>query len=155
MPIKFYPINLILIGLIMLPNILSLIFPPVHIPQQPPRPSYWTIVIVTEWIGRLGIMILPLFWKIKFDKSNAVFLILAGLMLALYYVCWMRFFLTGREFITQFSPLFGIPVPLAIFPLLSVLFVGIAQGSWPVIAAAVIMSAGHIPESLMTYYSSH
>jgi len=103
----------------------------------------------------LGIMILPLFWKIRFEKGTAVFLILAGLMLALYYVCWIRFFISGREFSIMFEPFFGIPVPLAIFPLLSVLFVGIVQGSWPVVAAAVIMTAGHIPESLMNYYSSH
>lgn len=153
MALKFYPGNLLIIGLILLPNILSAIFQPVNIPKLSVRPSWWTIVIAAEWIGRLGMLILPLFWEIKFDKNMNIFLLLAGLMIALYYTGWIRFFLHGREYRLLFEPLFGIPIPLAISPILAIAFIGIVQKSWPVVAAAAIMALGHIPESIQNLYS--
>lgn len=154
MSLKFYPINLIIIGLILLPNILSGIIQPVNIPSQSERPSWWMVIIALEWIGRIGILVLPLFWEISFDKSRIVFLVLSGLMLAIYYFGWIRFFMNGREFSLLFDSLFGIPVPLAVSPILSIFFLGINQKSWPVVAASVIMALGHIPESIQNYYSS-
>jgi hypothetical protein len=153
MQLKVYPINLLIIGLILLPNVLSAIFQPVNIPKQSLRPSWWTYVIAVEWIGRLGIFILPLFWKIRLDKSKIIFLMLVCLMIVLYYVGWIRFFMHGREFRLLFEPLFGIPVPLAISPVLAVAFLGLAQDSWPVVVAAVIMALGHIPESIQNFHS--
>jgi hypothetical protein len=154
MALKFYPINLLIIGFILLPNILSAIFQPVNIPKQSDRPSWWTIVIAVEWIGRLGIFILPLFWEIRFDKNSIIFLILMVLMIALYCAGWLRFFLHGREFRLLFEPLMGIPVPMAIAPVLSILFLGLAQNSWPVVIASIIMALGHIPESVLNLYST-
>jgi len=153
MALKFYPINLLIIGLILLPNILSAIFQPVNIPKQSDRPSWWTFVIAAEWIGLLGIFILPLFWEIRFDKSKIVFLMLVGLLIALYYTGWIRFFMHDRDFRRLFEPLFGIPVPLAISPVLAIAFLGFAQNSWSVVVAAVIMAMGHIPERIQNLYS--
>ncbi|MBN2559294.1 MAG: hypothetical protein JXB33_11120 [Clostridia bacterium] len=154
MPIKFYSINLLIIGLILLPNILSAVFPPVNIPVQPKRPPWWIIVIALEWIGRIGIFILPLFWQIGFDRNKLIFLIPMGLMIAIYYMGWIRFFAKGREYRLLFEPLFRIPIPLALSPVLCIFFMGFAQGSWPVVAAAIIMALGHIPESIQNFQST-
>lgn len=154
MPIKFFPVNLLIVGLILFPNILSAIFQPVNIPTNLDRPAWWAVVIVFEWIGRLGILILPLFWEIRFDKSKIIFLVLFGMMIALYYTCWIRFFLHGREFRLLFEPILGIPIPMAISPILAVLFLGVAQNSSLVLTAAVIMALGHSPESLQNLYSA-
>lgn len=153
MQLKFYPINLLIIGFILLPNILFSIFQPVNIPVQSDRPSWWIVIIAFEWIGRLGIFILPLFWEIRFDKNKLIFLVLMCLMIAIYYIGWARFFLHGREFKLLFEPLFGIPIPMAVSPVLCIFFLGLTQNSWPVVAATIIMSLGHIPESLMNFYS--
>jgi len=152
--LKFYPINLLIVGLILLPNILSMFLPPVNIPAESHRPPWWSVIIAIEWIGRIAIFILPLFWKIRVDRSTILFLFLMSLMLVIYYVGWTRFFLNGREFRLLFEPLLGIPIPLAISPLLCVLFLGLAQKSWPVVAASVIMALGHIPESLSNISST-
>jgi len=151
---KFYPVNLLFIGLILLPNIISVIFQPVNVPEQSVRPSWWTAVIVVEWIGRLGIFVLPMFWEIRFERSTVLFLMPVCMMIALYYAGWIRFFMRGRDFSLMFAPLFGIPVPMAVSPVLAVAFLGLAQNSWPVLAAAVIMALGHIPESIQNLHSA-
>ncbi|MFO7611941.1 MAG: hypothetical protein R6W99_05560 [Clostridia bacterium] len=153
MPMKFYPVNLLIIGLILLPNILAAGFPPVNIPVQAKRPPWWIIIIALEWIGRIGIFILPLFWQFSLDRNKLIFLIPMGLMIAIYYMGWIRFFANGSEFRLLFEPLFKIPIPLALSPVLCIFFMGLAQNSWPVVAAAIIMALGHIPESIRNYQS--
>ena len=151
---RFYPINLLIISLFLIPSILLAILPPISAPIAPDESSWWVFVTFLEWIGRIGIFVFPLFWEIRFNRNRAAIFALMGLMLGIYYIGWIRFFFYGREFGLLFEPLFGIPVPLAVSPVVFFFLMGITQNSWPVVVAAVIMAISHIPASLRTFYSA-
>lgn len=152
MPIKIYPVNLILIALVLLPNILPLVFPPVNIPAESPKPQLWNIVTALEWIGRVAVFILPLFGVIKIDSIEKRIILAAMILcIVIYYIGWGKYMAVGRDFKLLFEPLSFIPVPMAVFPTLYLILAGMLLNSWPVSSAAVVFAVGHILESLRNY----
>jgi len=158
-PIKFYPLNLIIVAVILLPNLFFAIFPPA---QSNPSdatiktqmPGGWNIVIIFEQIGRICVFLLPLFWELK-PEGRVKGLILPAIMLVCligYYTCWIRYFAGGREIRLLFEPLFFIPVPLAVFPVTYFILAGFLLGSWPMVLAAVVFAASHIAETLRSMH---
>ncbi|MNO07759.1 hypothetical protein D3C81_2300870 [compost metagenome] len=57
----------------------------------------------------------------------------------------------SRDFARLFAPLWGIPVPLAVFPSLYFLFASVVLHAIPLLAAGLIFGASHIVVSLHTY----
>lgn len=156
MPIQIYLINLILVGVILLPNLLVIFFPPILPNQIQTRkkqpPKWWRYILALEQIGRLGIFVLPLFWEVHLAGNVSIIaLVLMAFCLVLYYVCWIRYLIRGRAILLLFQHLLFIPVPLAVFPVLYFLFASILLQSWPVAAAAVVFALGHIPESIRAW----
>lgn len=157
MPIHIYPINLILVGVILLPNLLVIFFPPVKPPTETQAekkhpPKWWRYILVLEQFGRFGIFVLPLFWQIDLtDSLSIITLVMMALCLLIYYVCWIRYIRNGRTYTLLFQHFLFIPVPMAIFPVLYFFFAGILLRSWPVSAAAIVFALGHIPESIRAW----
>jgi hypothetical protein len=152
MPLKIDPLNFIIIGLIILPNLLCMIFPPVNIPMEKQKPKGWNLIIMLEWIGRLGVFMLPLFWELKnIGRGKVIVLTLMLFCIGVYYAGWLKYVIRGREFKLLFEPLFFIPVPMAVFPVVYFLLAGVLLESWPIVVASVIFAFGHIPESLRNY----
>jgi hypothetical protein len=152
MAFKIFPINFIMPGLILLPNIFCMIFPPMDIPAESKKPKGWNAIIVLEWIGRLAVFILPLFWELRIiGWGKVIILIVMIFCILVYYISWLRYFIGQRKFKLLFKTLFFIPVPMAIFPVLYLILAGVLLNSWPVVLAAVIFASGHIPESLRNY----
>lgn len=73
----------------------------------------------------------------------------AGAFLCAYYGLWGRYLARGRAAALLYRPLGPIPVPMAVFPVLTFLS-GAAwlSDAW-IAAAALILAAGHIPASLV------
>ena len=110
------------------------------------------ILNVIENIGRLGIFIIPFFYSFRYSGHlNKTLLIITGILMFLYYIGWAKYFLNGRDYALLFSPLFFIPIPLAVFPILSFLLVSIVLRSYPLLIATIVFSIGHIPISYLTY----
>lgn len=156
MPIQIYLINLILVGVILLPNLLAIFFPPVmptETQTKKKQPSKrWRYVLALEQIGRLGIFVLPLFWPVYLaDSLSTVALVLMALCLLIYHICWIRYMVQGRSYSLLFQHFLFIPVPMAVFPVLYFLFASILLRSWPIAAAAVVFALGHIPESIRAW----
>lgn len=156
MPIQIHLINLILVGVILLPNLLVIFFPPVKPTETQTKkkklPKWWRYVLGLEQIGRLGIFVLPLFWQVHLtDSLSIIALVLMGFCLLIYYICWIRYLIRGRTNSLLFQHLLFIPVPMAVFPVLYFFFAGILLRSWPVAAAAVVFALGHIPESIRSW----
>lgn len=152
MPLKIYPVNLILVALILLPNLLFIVFPPSNIPTQSQKSGLWVLVTILEWIGRLAVFTLPLFWELKIDtRGKGIILIFMTLCILFYYTGWIKYMIGGREFKLLFEPLFFIPVPMAVFPVLYLILAGILLYSWPVSLAAIIFGVFHILGSLRSY----
>jgi hypothetical protein len=121
--------------LALLPNLLFIVFPPRDVPREMSKPTRGLEVL--EWIGRVGVFAIPFFCWIEI--SGAVEMIAAGIMisaLGLYYAGWLRYLRRGQSFALLFQPLAGIPLPLAVAPIM--------LHSWWLLIATVLLTIGHL-----------
>lgn len=148
MPFEIYPINIIIILLVLMPNILFSVFKPRNIPKEESKTLVWLIVGIFESIGRMVTVVLPFFWSVSLiGKNKTIVLILMGIAIILYYLGWIRYFSNNREYKLLYEPLFFIPLPMAVCPILFLLLSGFLIESWPMVIASLILAVGHLPES--------
>lgn len=142
--------GIIIVVLILLPNVLFYIFPTqTAVPNLKSPPMLLTII---EQIGRMACLIVPIvLGKQIAEQRMSIFVILMGVCLIIYYVSWWMYFTHGREFVDLFSPLGFIPVPMAVFPSLYFLLLGVWLRSPYMIATATVFAIAHITISWNTY----
>jgi hypothetical protein len=133
--------------LILLPNLLWLLFPPRGAPveerAQRSRLTLWMEAL--EWAGRLGTLAIPFFYRGEvFTGWQAGALVVMALSLLLYYAGWVRYFLRGREYRLLFEPFLGVPLPLAVAPMVYFLAAAVVLASWPLAVATVVFAVGHL-----------
>ena len=133
--------------LVLLPNLLWLVFPPRGTPaaEMVSKSPLVRLMEVLEWLGRLGCLIIPCFYQVEVKggwQLGALGVMAAALLL--YYAGWARFFLGRRAYRLLFESLLGVPLPLAVSPIVFFLGAAALLGSWPMAAAALILAAGHI-----------
>lgn len=73
------------------------------------------------------------------------------LSLLIYYGCWLRFFVNKRDYALLFKPLWMIPIPMAIMPVIYMFFASSMLDSYLLLIATLIFSIGHIPVSYNNY----
>lgn len=147
---KFYAFNLLFVLLPLLPNILFFIKRPSEVVSGGPIRGIWRLFEALERVGQVGCFTLPLFFAAKFDGGMIFVFCMAG-ALAFYYIGWVRYYINGRRYHCLFKPMLGIPVPLAISPIVYYLFTALLiQSVWMLLAVA-ILAAGHIPVSCKSY----
>lgn len=144
--------NIVFSLLVILPNLLFVIFPPVDVKEYEGENKNW--VEIVEKVGQVGIFVLPLFYQLNKELLNSYIIILLIIFIILYYIGWLRFFIWGRFYKLLFSPMFKIPIPLAISPILYFLMVAYVLQSWVLFAFVVLFSIGHIPISYNHYMNS-
>ncbi len=148
MPFKIYPTNIIITLAVLMPNILFFIFKPINIPNEESKTLVWVVIGIFENIGRILTFVLPLFWEITLiGKNRKIVLILMGMVLIIYYLGWIRYFFNGRKYNLLFDPIFFIPLPMAICPILFLLLSGVLIKSWSMVIASLIFAIAHILES--------
>jgi len=107
---------------------------------------------IIEWIGRVGIIITPLFSPFYAGSVAGELGVIAMIVfLLLYYASWGRYFLNGRIYEYLYLPLLGIPVPLAISAVVYFLYASFLINSIWLFLATLIFAAGHIPISAIAY----
>lgn len=148
MGIHFKGILVILLPL--LPNIFFYIFPTKNVPGNLNSvPAIFTII---EQVGRIACFVIPVvFGKKIAEQKNSYLVILMVICLLIYYIRWILYFATGREFYDLFKPIGLIPIPMAIFPLMYLILLGIWVESPFFIASAMLFSIGHIVVSWNIY----
>jgi hypothetical protein len=100
---------------------------------------------VLEWVGRIAAFVIPFFYRINVQSTRQVVsLVVMALSLLLYYAGWARYFARGRSYALLFEPLLGIPIPLAISPIVYLLAASALLGSWYLAVATVILGVGHL-----------
>ncbi|WP_020615458.1 hypothetical protein [Paenibacillus daejeonensis] len=138
--------------LILLPNVLLIVAPPraetafskIRMPRS------W---IIAENLGRIGVLTLPLFLPAELGgASGTAALAVMFAALALYYAGWLRFFSGRRSSKLLYEQLMGIPVPLAVAPVLYFAGSSLLLHSWFMSVFALLLAAGHIPSSLRVYH---
>jgi hypothetical protein len=106
-----------------------------------------TLIKMIENIGRLGILITPLFYSLNLDNSFSIyFLVLSLLFLLLYYVAWLRYFMSGSNQIDLRKRLL-IPLPLAVYPSLYLICSSYLLSSIPMLIFSLVFAIGHISVS--------
>jgi hypothetical protein len=73
----------------------------------------------------------------------------AGAALLLYWALWVRYLATGRTASALYRPAWRVPVPMAVLPVLVFLCAGLWLGNIVIVAAALVLGAGHIPASVI------
>lgn len=71
-----------------------------------------------------------------------------ALALLLYYAVWTRYFARGRTCALLFELFLGVPLPLAISPIVYFFAASVLFGSWYLALATVILTVGHLWISL-------
>lgn len=147
MPFEFYPENLWMMSLIMLPNLLFLFFPPKQVPQQNKVSFFWKILLLCEKVGQMSIFVLPVFWEVKVSEKTPYLLVAMSICLLIYYAGWIQYYIQRRKYRYLFTQLLFIPVPMAVSPVFFFIFGALLIDSWPLIIGTLILAMGHIPES--------
>jgi hypothetical protein len=97
------------------------------------------------------VFIIPVFCRFSLG-STAGMLALAAMLLSLaFYTAWVRHFTQGRTPVLLFKPLFGVPLPLAVSPVVYFLAASVALRSVPLAVAAIVFGAAHVALSLFEY----
>ena len=133
--------------LILLPNLFWMLFPPRGAPaaEKVERSRFVRLMEVVEWIGRIGCLVIPLFFRVEVQSGwqiGALGVMAAALLL--YYAGWARYFVRRRARRLLFEPLLGVPLPLAVAPIVWFLAAAVLLGSWPMAISALVLAAGHL-----------
>jgi hypothetical protein len=144
MPMSLHPLSLLITAAVLVPNLLFLIFPPANAEKHGPAvdPRLFTIL---ERVGQVSCFLLPLFFPLSFaGPLVAAAWILMAVFLGLYYAGWIRYLHGGRDYALLFTPMIGIPIPMAVCPVAIFFLASIVLGSICPAMAAVILAVGHL-----------
>ncbi len=140
----FSPLGLLVSLAVLAPNLLLIPFRP----RTPlPRIAPPKILSLLERAGQALCLVVP---AVTLPGEVAAGW-LAPLLLALagYYALWIRYLATGRDAAALHRPWWGVPVPMAILPVIAFLAAAGGLGNPWIAAAAGVLAAGHIPVSLL------
>jgi hypothetical protein len=146
--VHLYPASLLITVAVLLPNLLFLARPPLNARKYGKSADSLVLTIV-ERAGQVSCFILPLFFSLSFTGSLVIAAwIVMGVSLGFYYAGWTRFFVQGRDYALLFKPMVGLPVPMAISPVIYFLFASLVLGSFYQAIGAAVLGVGHISISV-------
>jgi len=133
------------VGLAVLaPNLLLIRLPPV-----PPLPAV-RVPLALTWLERAGqaaCLVVPAITAPGMLTAGwAIPLVVA---LVCYYALWARYLLTGRPLTALYRPLWIVPVPMAILPVIVFFSAAGWLGNPWIAASAAVLAAGHIPAAVI------
>ena len=136
--------------LALLPNILFLVFPPHNVPRELSQPARGLEIM--EWFGRVGAFAAPFFGWIEITGTlETIALVIMIGMLGLYYAGWLRYMQRGRSFVLLFQPMLGMPLPMAVAPIVYFFAASIVLHAWSLVLATVLLAIGHLYVSNLSW----
>jgi len=138
-----------LVVLIMFPNIFYFVFSPTRVSQDAKREG---IVLSIIEHGSQMVMIFMFVFLVRDNKLviNFIYIILILLCLLMYYYLWARYFMTERDYILLSKSFFGIPLPMAVFPIIYFVLAALWMGNWPAFGVALVFGVAHLAISHVT-----
>ena len=128
--------------LLMLPTVAWMILPKADASERRPTPLALNIV---ENLGRVAVMVPSFFYSLDFGKEHSLWVAAGmGLALSVYYVCWVRYFVGGKSAHLLSAPLLGIPLPMAVAPVVFLALSSYLIGSVWLLGATVLFGIAHI-----------
>ena len=105
------------------------------------------VLVLLERLGRVALFFVPCFYPlVVVTGPDRACLVVGALALAVYYLSWGRYVLQGRPARMLLSPFGGLPVPLAISPVVAFLSTSVLTRS--VLLAAITLAFGFAHISL-------
>lgn len=133
----------VVVLLILLPNLIFLVLPPRNAPEA--MKDGGLLVNVLEHSARmLFIAVLMLTTKDKQGLCASPLFIGMCFCLIAYYGLWIRYAVGGGEFSLLSARILGIPAPMAVFPILYMLFAALWFSSVPALVSAGLFAIGHM-----------
>ena len=119
-----------------------MILPRIETGEQKSAPMVLEIV---ENIARVAVMLIPFCYALDIHKKFAM-PVMIGMVLALivYYACWIRYFAGGRTTALFAAPFWGIPLPMAVLPIVFLSLSSYLMNSWLMFGASVLFGIAHI-----------
>ncbi len=140
-----HPVSLLIPLMILLPNLVFVRFPPT---SPPARRTTNLFLNTCEAIGRFGIMVVPLFYSMRAERSyETISLIVMLAALLFYYSGWFMYLRSDRSYARLLAPMLGIPVPMAVFPCLYFFAASFVLHSILFFIFAAGFALGHITNS--------
>jgi hypothetical protein len=75
--------------------------------------------------------------------------------LLFYYAGWARYVLKGRRFGLLFEPMAGVPLPMAVAPVIYLAGAALLLRSWPLLGAVILLAIGHLTVSRAEFLRTH
>ncbi|WP_178024121.1 hypothetical protein [uncultured Paenibacillus sp.] len=140
--------SLLIPAAMLFPNLLFMVWPPKSMPGLKDLKEN-VLSKVAEGIGRAGVVVLPLFSAVRAEGSLDRFALAVMLLsLGFYVIGWFRYLRGDRQYRLLFAPILGIPVPMAVMPVLYFMSASLLLHSVPLLVCSLVLGIGHIPASL-------
>lgn len=137
--------------IVLLPNLLLVVFPP---RDRVPTRDAALLATILERAGQAGCLVLP--FLVGGPGGWSWWLLPLGVAIWAYLALWGRY-LADRRTASLYRPLgrgsLRLPIPMAVFPVLAFLSAAGWLGSVFVGAAALVLAAGHLPNSWAAWRS--
>jgi hypothetical protein len=127
--------------LVMLPNIAWMLLPKADEGDATAVPFILTAV---ENVSRAVALTLPFFYSIERNRRCSMPVMIGmALALAVYYACWIRYFLGGSSPELLAAPFLGIPLPMAVAPAVFLVLSSYLMGS-RMFTASALFGVAHV-----------
>ncbi|MCM3661459.1 hypothetical protein M3148_10740 [Georgenia satyanarayanai] len=140
----FSPLDAVVSVAVLLPSLLLLPSPPPDLPS-PPLPTALSLAERASQTLCLTVPAVTVPGRVSWFWAVPVALVPAA-----YYGLWARYLTGGRASADLYRRLWGLPVPMAVTPVLAFLSVAAWLCNPWIAGAAVVLAAGHVPASAMT-----
>ena len=136
---------------IALPNLAWVLFPArsAPAPSVPESPAFPRVLVVIEALGRVAVFVIPFFLHVFVRGAlEALVLVVAAVALIVYWLGWLRYFTRGRLPSLLLAPLGGLPVPLAVAPVVYFLAFSLLARSPLFAAVSAAFGLAHVSLSM-------
>jgi hypothetical protein len=142
--------------LVLVPNALVLLLPPKDPPVVRSKNKTEGVMTIVERLGQASSLAIPFFYAIDLSKTRHFGPVLAGLALTLtiYYIGWVRYVMR-REYSCFYKPLFHVPLPMAIMPVVYFVLSSYLLCSIYLFGSAVVLGIGHLSISNIELKKMH
>lgn len=118
-----------------------------HPPADPLKVDENRVLLVFERVGQVLCTVLLVIFE-DFNPRGfgpwTAWLIAAAVLMALYLICWGRYFLGERISRDFYRPFLGIPLPLAVLPVCAAFLLSVYGKVIWLSLASVVLGVGHI-----------
>jgi hypothetical protein len=142
--------GILITALVLFPNVFFMLLPKQNMPSNLSDGGLLTNIL--EHGSRIVYFILIItMTKNSTVRYLSLFLFLMIASLIIYYILWIRYFANGMDFRLLFDTVLHVPLPMAVFPILFLLFSALWLNSIPLTITAVLFGIGHILNSYIVH----